>query len=95
MQFDLVGVELGHLRGFADQAVETIGFFVDHGKQFLALCLVQGVIREQARDGGFDPGERSAQLMRDGIEQDGAQVLALVSGFGLTTGLSARPPGVE
>ena len=64
-------------------AVEAIGFFVDDGEQLLALCFVEVVIGEQAGDGGFDTGEWSAQFVSDGIEQNGAEVLALVSGLGL------------
>ena len=49
----------------------------------LRCALVEIVIGEQAGDRSLDAGERRAQFVSDGIEQDGAQVFALMSGFGL------------
>jgi len=46
VQFNLVGIELRHLGGLAHQTVETIGLLVNHRQQFLALGLVQVVIRK-------------------------------------------------
>ena len=83
VQFDLVGIELSHFCGFAHQSVEAIGFFVNYGQQLLPLGFVEVVVREQAGDCCLDAGEWGAQFVGDGIEQDGAQIFALMSRFGL------------
>ena len=63
-----MSVELGHFRGFANQAVEAVRFLIDDSQQLLALRLVQVVIGEQARDRGLDAGQRSTEFVSYGIE---------------------------
>ena len=41
VKLHLVRVDLGHLGGFPDQAIEAVAFLVDDGQQF--LCLFRGV----------------------------------------------------
>ncbi len=81
-EFDFAGVQARHFAGFADEAIQTIGFFVDDGEKFLALAIGDAGVREQVRNGRFDGSERGAQRVGDGIKQRGAQALAFAGGFG-------------
>ena len=38
-EFDFAGIEAGHFAGFADEAVQAVGFFIDDGQHFVALAI--------------------------------------------------------
>ena len=82
LEFDFTGVQARHFTGFADQAIQAIGFFIDDGEKFLALAVGDAGVREQVGDGGLDGSERGAQRVGDGIEQRGAQAFAFAGRFG-------------
>ena len=75
-------IQLRHLHGLFDEAVQAVGLLVDDVEQLVARGLVQRRLREQRGDGRLDRGERGAQLVGDGVEQRGAQALGLLGGFG-------------
>jgi hypothetical protein len=81
-EMDLVGVELRHLHRLLDEVVEAVGLLVDDGEEFGARGIVECLLREQRGYRSFDRRERGAQLMGDGVEQSGAQALALLGGLG-------------
>ncbi len=86
MQFEFTGFEAGHFGGLFDEMIQAVAFLVDDGEQFLAVMRIdvaQVPGREQAGDRGFDGGQRSAEIMGDGIKQGGFQTLALALGFRL------------
>ena len=48
---DCVSIELRHLGGFSDQAVEAITFFVDHCQQFFLVVFFERCSGQQCGDG--------------------------------------------
>lgn len=84
IQFHFAGIQLSHLGGFADQAIQAIAFLVDDDEQLVLLAIVEATIGEQVRCRGFDGSERGAEGVGDGIEERGPQALTFSGGFGLT-----------
>jgi hypothetical protein len=71
-KLDFIGIELCHLCGLADEAVQAVAFLIDDGKQFVILFGRVHSAAEQRRHRGFDGSERRAKFMGDRIEQHGA-----------------------
>jgi two-component system sensor histidine kinase KdpD len=71
LELDIAGVEAGHLGGLFDETVEAVALFVD-----------EGGLGEERGDGGLDGGEWCAEIVGDGVEECGAEALALVGGVG-------------
>ena len=80
------GIELRHLRGLADQSVQAVGLFVDDGQQFASSLIVESGAGQQGRNAGLDGRQRSAELVRHGIEQSGSQALMFLLGAVLAEG---------
>jgi hypothetical protein len=78
--------DAGHLDGFRNHAVESIGFLFDDGDEF-ALARLEAAVIAQYRGSEFDGGERRLEFVRDGVEQERLQFLALTRGFGSRGGL--------
>ena len=78
IEFEHARIELRHLRGLAHQPVQAIRFFVDNRQQFAAPLLIKGRARHQSRNAGLDGSQRSAELVRDRIEQRGSQALVFL-----------------
>ena len=76
---DFAAVELGHLDGFADEAVEPVGLFVDDLDEVAPVLDAQVFIVEQGRGGGLDGGERGPELVGDGVEHGGAEPFAFLA----------------
>jgi hypothetical protein len=80
VHLDLLGVELRHLDGFGDEAVEAIALFVDDGEQLVGLG-GRDAAGEERSGCAFDGGERRAELVGDGVNHERAQALAFLGGF--------------
>ena len=78
IEFEHSGIELRHLRCLAHQTVQAIGLFVDDGQQFASALVVESGARQQSRDAGLDGSQRSAELVRDRIEQGSSQALVFL-----------------
>ena len=70
------GLDAREVEHVGDQAHEPVGLVLDAGDQRLALVL--GHVLAQGRGGGGDRGERRAQVVRDGLQQRGAQAVGLL-----------------
>src|SRR5579863_3320255 len=87
VEFELMGIKLCDLGGFADQAVEAVALLVDYGKQICALRLAQlRLVRlrlvplhvgKQCFRRSFDGCERSAELMSHRVQQHRTQAVTL------------------
>ncbi len=90
VHFDLLGVELRYFDGFRDEPVEAVTFFVNDGEEFDGL-LGSDAGCEKRGCGALDGGERRAQLVGDGVDDEGAEALAFLGG--LVCGRCCRVPG--
>ena len=66
-ELDFTGIEARHFSGFADEAVQAVGFLIDDSEKLLALLIRDAGVREQVRYRSFDGSQRSAQRVRNGI----------------------------
>ena len=80
-QANLVSIELGHLDGFSYQAIQAVALLFDDGQQVLTLIFIHSRRRPQTGHRGFNGGKRSAELVRDRIQQGRAQALTFPGGF--------------
>ncbi len=78
---NLVCIEPRHFHGLADEPVEPVAFLVDDGEQFAAILLRDLRREKQSACGTFDRGERGAKLVGDGVEHEGAELLAFFACF--------------
>jgi len=76
-----LGVETRHLDSLSDEAVKMGTFFFNHGDQIVALGFSHCGLTLQRRGSGTDCGQRSTQIVGDGVEDGGAQALAFARGF--------------
>ena len=86
------GIELRHLDGLADEAVEACALLVDDGVHFGALRLGHLRLTDEGGRRGADGGEGRPQFMGHGIQQRGVKALAFTGGFhvaGALEGLGA------
>ena len=83
-----IGVDLGHLDGFANQQIEPRRFFVDDRTMSRRAGLVQSLGLEQCGGSGADRSERRAQFVGQRIDQRGAQPLSFARRLHARRGLN-------
>jgi len=82
-RIERVRLDARHVEQVVDQAGEPVGLLVDGDQELVPLALVPGDLRvEQARRGRLDRGQRGSQVVRDGVEQGGAEPVDLLEGPG-------------
>src|SRR5437016_3752496 len=75
--------QLGHLASFFDKVIQAVALLIDDRQEFVGLWGIELGGCQKTRHRGLHRGQRSAKVMRDGIEQGGFQTFALLLRFSL------------
>ena len=76
LTLERAGLEPAHVEQVADEGVEPVGLLVDRGEELVSrLRRPVDVVLEQARHRRLDRRERRAQVVRDGREERGPQLV--------------------
>ena len=82
IELNLARFQFCEFDGFADGALEMLGFLVDDGEQFAADFFGTWRQIDQARDAGSDGGEGCFQIVGEAIEERGLELLITAGDFG-------------
>src|ERR1700722_2910072 len=82
-EIGLASVQTRHFGCFTDEPIQAVTLLIDDGEKLAFLRIVQARVGKQVGDGRFDRGKRSAEIVRDRVEQRGAQTLSFPRRFGL------------
>src|SRR5581483_12255129 len=80
MHLNLLCIELRHLYGLRNEAIQPIALLVNDRQELMTLFVVH-ITLEQCGRRAFDGSKRRPQFMSDGVENKGAKALALPCGF--------------
>jgi hypothetical protein len=95
VQAEGAGLQPAHVEQVADQGIQPVGLLVDGGQQLSGRLGGEGdVVLEQARDRGLDRRQWGAQVMGDGGQQRGAQLVGLGQ-QGRVGGRPAQPAALQ
>jgi len=94
-QAERAGLQPAHVEQVADQGIQPVGLLVDGGQQLGGrVRWERDVVLEQARDRGLDRCQGGAQVMGDGSQQRGAQLVGLGQ-QGRVSGGPAQPAALQ
>ena len=84
MQFEFTGVEASHFSGVTDELIQAVALLVDDGEKFVRLVDRWPREWKKASDRNFDGSERSAEVVSDGVEERGFELLPFPGSFGFS-----------